>query len=121
MNGESKAALVLSLLASDLDETQRFYETFGFCLSGGGPQSGWIEMTIGWARLQFYGEAPVGTPATPSLSGTIYLHVANIDALAKTLNAKFAFEWGPETMDYGMREFAVRDPSGYLVAFAASA
>ncbi|HBS31524.1 MAG TPA: bleomycin resistance family protein [Parvularcula sp.] len=121
MNGESKTALVLSLLASDLGETQRFYEAIGFCLSGGALQSGWIEMTHGSARLQFYSDPPVGTPATPSLSGTIYLHVANVDALAKTLNAKYAFEWGPETMDYGMREFAVRDPSGYLVAFAASA
>lgn len=119
MNGESKTALVLSLLASDLDKTQRFYEAIGFCLSGGALQSGWIEMTHGSARLQFYSDPPVGTPATPSLSGTIYLHVANVDALAKTLNAKYAFEWGPETMDYGMRELAVRDPSGYLVAFAA--
>ncbi|MBY0422149.1 MAG: hypothetical protein ABL957_01260 [Parvularculaceae bacterium] len=98
MIGESHAALVLSLLAHDLAETQRFYEAFGFCLSGGAPQSGWIEMTLGSVRLQFYGEPPVGTPASPFLSGTIYFHVAIVDGLAKTLNAKYAFEWGPETM-----------------------
>jgi hypothetical protein len=26
-------------------------------------------------------------------------------------------EWGPEVYSYGRREFAVRDPDGYLVIF----
>ena len=28
-----------------------------------------------------------------------------------------AAEWGPEDMPYGMTEFAVRDPNGYLLSF----
>jgi hypothetical protein len=27
------------------------------------------------------------------------------------------FAWGPEVMEYGMREFGVRDPNGYFLAF----
>ena len=26
-------------------------------------------------------------------------------------------EWGPEDMSYGMREFAIKDPDGYLLSF----
>jgi hypothetical protein len=37
--------------------------------------------------------------------------------LAEELHGKVAFAWGPEVMDYGMREFAVQDPNGYYLAF----
>lgn len=114
-----EASLVLSLLASDLNATKSFYEALGFCMSGGAPESGWLELSFGSVRFQFYRAAPIDTPSSPVLSGTIYLHVAEVDALAHALTGKFALEWGPETMDYGMREFALRDPSGYLLAFAA--
>jgi hypothetical protein len=28
------------------------------------------------------------------------------------------FLWGPEVTELGVREFAVRDPNGYVIAFA---
>lgn len=121
MSNSQSALLVLSLLARDLTETKKFYEAVGFCLSGGAPESGWMELKFGSARLQFYAEAPIGTLGIPSFSGTIYLRVSNVDRIAEALKADFAFEWGPETMDYGLREFALRDPSGYLLAFSAPA
>ena len=55
------------------------------------------------------------------MSGTLYLYPDNVDALADELRGKVAFAWGPETMDYGMREFAVQDPNGYYIAFTESA
>ena len=121
MTDSQNASLVLSLLARDMAVTRKFYEALGFCLSGGSPDSGWMELKFGSARLQFYTEAPIGTLGTPSFSGTIYLRVSNVDSIADALKADFAFEWGPETMDYGVREFALRDPSGYLLAFSAPA
>jgi uncharacterized glyoxalase superfamily protein PhnB len=111
--------LVLSLLALDLQATRVFYEHLGFCLSGGAAESGWIELTRSGVVLQFYDEPPAGTAATPALSGTIYVHVDEVEALASGLRGQYPFEWGPETMDYGAREFAVRDPNGYLLAFSA--
>ena len=33
--------------------------------------------------------------------------------ISKVLTA----EWGPEQMPYGMVEFAIKDPSGYLLSF----
>jgi catechol 2,3-dioxygenase-like lactoylglutathione lyase family enzyme len=112
--------LVLSLLSHDLDATLAFYERIGFCLSGGAASSGWIELSWNSAVIQFYNDPPVGISVTPSMSGTIYVHVDEVDTLAAAL-ADISVEWGPQTMDYGMREVAVRDPNGYLLAFAAPA
>lgn len=113
--------LVLSLLSLDLDATHAFYERLGFYLSGGAVHSGWIELSRNAVVIQFYHDPPIGTAAAPSMSGTIYVHVDEVDTLAAALAENSVFEWGPETMDYGMREFAVRDPNGYLLAFAAPA
>lgn len=38
-------------------------------------------------------------------------------ALASELRGIVDFAWGPEVMDYRMREFAVQDPNGYYLAF----
>ena len=111
--------LVLSLLSVDLHATRTFYQRLGFCLTGGTEESGWIELSRQNASLQFYRDPPEGTAAMPALSGTIYVHVDSFDDVVSSLGGQQKFEWGPETMDYGMREFAVRDPNGYLLAFAA--
>jgi hypothetical protein len=53
-------------------------------------------------------------------SGTFYIFPENVTALADELQGKVEFAWGPEVMDYGMREFAIKDPNGYFIAFAAN-
>ena len=59
-----------------------------------------------------------GTPGTPVFSGTLYVFPENVTALANEYRDKVEFAWGPEVMDYGMREFAVQDPNGYFLAFS---
>lgn len=113
--------VIPSLLSRDLAATARFYEGLGFCIAGGSAENGWIEVQRDAAVLQFYADPPIGTPDAPIMSGTIYFYVDSVDALAAEWSGRVAFVWGPETMDYGMREFAVRDPDGYLLAFAAPA
>jgi hypothetical protein len=68
--------------------------------------------------FQFHTEAPMGTPREPICSGTFYVFPDNVTALAEEFRGKVDFAWGPEVMDYGMREFAVQDPNGYFIAFA---
>lgn len=111
--------IVPSLLARDLSETARFYEALGFMLCGTGVDTGWIELRRGEIVLQFYADPPLGTPDAPVMSGTLYVHADAVDTLANAWRDQVTFEWGPETMEYGMREFAFRDPNGYLIAFAA--
>ena len=47
----------------------------------------------------------------------LYIEVSDAAALASQLRAEIPIEWGPEVYAYGRREFAVRDPHGYLVIF----
>jgi catechol 2,3-dioxygenase-like lactoylglutathione lyase family enzyme len=117
--------VVPSLLARDLPATVVFYQSIlGFQLTGHHPsatQPVWVEVARDGVVLQFYAEPPKGTPTVPVLSGTLYFHPVSVMSLAAELSGRVPFEWGPEVMEYGMREFAIRDPNGYLLAFTESA
>ena len=110
-----------SLLSADLEVTKAFYESLGFSVSGewNGDEEGadWIELRRDRMVLQFYREPPRGTPMKPVFSGTLYFEVTGLDELAKQFANVTSLEWGPERMDYGQKEFALRDPDGYLIAF----
>lgn len=113
--------LVLSLLVRNIDETLAFYRELGFEVTGcdgAETSSTWAEVKRGEITLQFYSEPPHGTPSTPVCSGTFYIFTNELDSFALKLQGKVKFEWGPEVMDYGMKEFAIQDPNGYLIAFS---
>ena len=61
------------------------------------------------------------TPNAPIFSGTLYVMTNDLDSLAQEFKGKVEFVWGPEVMDYGMKEFAVQDPNGYFIAFSEAA
>lgn len=113
--------LVPSLLVKDLTETLQFYErVLGFRVTGRYSDDRcppWAEVNRDGIALQFYVDPPHGTPTSPVMSGTLYFYPDSVTALADEFSGRVQFEWGPEVMDYGMREFAVRDPNGYYLAF----
>ncbi len=114
------ARLVPALLVRDMAETLDFYRKLGFRLTGcqpGHPDPVWAEVQRDAVTLQFHTDPPSGTPPTPVCSGTLCLFPESVTDLAEELRGKVAFAWGPEVMDYGMREFAVQDPNGYYLAF----
>ncbi len=53
----------------------------------------------------------------PHATATQYFQVDDVMALWRTLEGRVAAEWGPERMDYGVLEFALRDVNGYLLSF----
>jgi catechol 2,3-dioxygenase-like lactoylglutathione lyase family enzyme len=116
-----RAAIVPSLLTTDLEQTLQFYGRLGFDVSGRNADGGdatWAEVCWADVRLQFYTDPPPGTPTQPGCSGTLY--VGPVDVLERAAvirRAGIPPAWGPELMDYGMREVAVQDPNGYFVAF----
>lgn len=115
---------VPSLLVRDMSETLTFYARLGFQLSGSYPREAaptWAEVRRDSVVLQFHTESPQGTPSEPVCSGTFYIFPESVRELAAELRGKVSFAWGPEVMDYGMREFAVQDPNGYFIAFTESA
>ncbi len=112
--------VVPSLLAKDLDGTQDFYRRLGFEVSGTHPgheSPTWTELRRGEVAIQFYSQAPRGTPQDPLCSGALYVQMEGVSALAKEWQGKVPFAWGPEVMDYGMHEFGIQDPNGYFLAF----
>ncbi len=124
MRADLGERLVPSLMVRDLDETLDFYvEKLGFEVTGCYPETGepiWAEAGRDGICLQFFSAdaAPEGFPSRPALTGTLYIYPASVLKLAAELRGRVLFEWGPEVMDYGQREFAVCDPDGYILAFA---
>ena len=113
--------VVPALLVRDMHETLAFYRQLGFSLRGCHPDASrpsWAEVARDGVVLQFHSDPPHGTPPRPVCSGTFYMYPGNVTALADELRGKVEFAWGPDVMDYGMREFGIQDPNGYYLAFA---
>ena len=103
-----------------MEETLAFYQKLGFHLTGWHPDQAkptWAEVKRDSVAFQFYTEPPCGTSPTPECSGTFYMYPDNVTELAEEFQGKVKFAWGPEVMDYGMREFGIQDPNGYYLAF----
>ena len=110
--------IVPALLTRDMKTTLQFYTALGFQVAGG---DDWAEVGRNGVALQFHSTPPVGTPEQPMMSGTLYFYIGDVDALATEFAGKATFEWGPEVMPYGVKEFGLRDPNGYYLAFAEEA
>ena len=112
--------LVPALLVRNMTETLAFYQDLGFRLTGCHPDQTkptWVEVRRDSVVFQFYTDPPKGTPPMPVCSGTLYLFPENVAALAEEYRGKVDFAWGPEVMEHGTREFGIRDPNGYHLAF----
>jgi hypothetical protein len=106
------------LPVADLQRTMTFYrERLDFRVDVCWPAS-----TPTFAIL-IRGEVAVGffepSEHQPSLIGyaEIYIDVTDALGLAASLKSLVPIEWGPEVYSYGRREFAIRDPDGYLLIF----
>jgi len=67
-------------------------------------------------RLAF--DVVKGHPAQSAKSACgFYLETADVRALHKSISGRVQIEWGPEVYSYGRREFAIRDPDGYMIIF----
>jgi hypothetical protein len=109
------------LPSRNLDETLAFYERLGFENRGGPPQE-WNYLIIGRGDIELhFWSKPAVDPLTTDAS--CYLRVADADALyAEWERAGVPRDEAtgsrlepPTDTDYGIREFALVDPSGNLV------
>jgi catechol 2,3-dioxygenase-like lactoylglutathione lyase family enzyme len=103
----------------DLHRTVAFYKdmlgfTLGFMWPADAPTFGMLSRD--GVSVQFQ----VADQPRPEQGGQVMLSfdVDDAKALHATLEGRIPVEWGPEVYWYGRREFAVRDPSGYLVIFS---
>lgn len=104
----------LLLRCNDLLETRRFYrDVLAFSLT---------DTAEGTLTAQGFDGTLIFTErdlwqSVPSLSGTIYFTVPDLDGFYSQVAAKATVAWEPQEMSYGSREFAVKDCNGYHLAF----
>ena len=112
--------IIPSLRCLDIGQTRAFYvDRLGFTLSGAWPatEPTWIEVSRDGITLQFSAEPCQGEPDAPVMSGVLYFRPDSVRDVASALSSDVDVAWGPEVMPYGMLEFAIRDPNGYILAF----
>lgn len=55
---------------------------------------------------------------TPTFTGTLYFRVKGVDAFFAQVRGRADVVWPLAPQEYGTREFGIRDPDGYTLAFA---
>jgi uncharacterized glyoxalase superfamily protein PhnB len=107
------------LETKNLKETIEFYtENLDFKCQDVYPN----EENICWASLSSgVCEVAFGLPNAhknfkkPALTGSIYMYVENVEELWRKLKDKVEIVYPLEDMNYGMREFGIRDCNGYVL------
>ena len=114
--------IIPCLLVGDMRQSLEFYvEKLGFTQTGYFPiESNPIrtEVRRDDVAIILFTEALYAVGDSPSFSGALYIFPENVDRLAEELRGKVPLEWHPHDTDFGTREFAIRDPNGYLLIFA---
>ena len=113
--------------ANDLDATLAFYQRLGFENAGSAPAEwNYVIVRRGNVQLHFYGDPRVD-PLTTSSSCYVYTKDADAlyeewDAIGIATDPKTGsrLQGPPVDTDYGMREFALVDPSGKLIRVGSS-
>jgi catechol 2,3-dioxygenase-like lactoylglutathione lyase family enzyme len=111
-----------ALLVADMRATLEFYiDQLGFVQTGYFPiESEPIrtEVRRDGVAIILFTEAFHTSGERPSFTGMFYVFPESVDRLADELRGKVPFAWGPENTEFDIREFAIRDPNGYLLVFA---
>jgi uncharacterized glyoxalase superfamily protein PhnB len=106
--------LVPMLQTNDMARTKAWYETvLGFaCISEDGDT--WCRLERDDVALMFMRNDHLGAPHA---TATQYIYVDDVLGLWNAIKGTCKVEWGPEPMPYGLTEFAIKDPNGYLLSF----
>jgi catechol 2,3-dioxygenase-like lactoylglutathione lyase family enzyme len=107
-------ALAPMLQAADLDATVAWYTSvLGFQTAA--REEGWVRLERDEVALMFITDEEFGAPQA---TGVQYIYVDDAMALWNDIKARVPAERSPEQTDYGMLEFTIKDPNGYLLSFA---
>jgi len=120
--------LTPNLLVANVERSLAFYEgvlgfargftvpeqsPFVFASVTGGPVEIFFNDAAGAIKeYPAFGGKPIGA------TGTMYIEVEGVDALHDRLKPTVPIVMPLVTQFYGMREFAIEDPDGYVITFA---
>ena len=113
--------LIPMLETSDLKESIKYYtETLAFTCQGVYPETGepcWASLTKDKIVIMLTVRSAHSKSEKPTMTGTLYLYPDDVDKAWEELKDKTEVSYEIETFDYGMREFGIIDPNGYLLQF----
>jgi len=120
--------LTPNLLVASVERSLAFYEgVLGFARGFTVPeQSPFVFASVtGGAVEVFFNDAAGAIKEYPAFggrpigaTGTMYIEVEGVDALHDRLKPTVPIVMPLVTQFYGMREFAIEDPDGYVITFA---
>ena len=108
------------LRVKDLDAALGFYTgILGFRQAWRSPADGGGENCLlewGAAELMLSTGSHLG--GSPGLTGTLYFQGSGVASLYERVQDHVTLVWPLSDMEYGTREFGMRDVDGYMLAFA---
>jgi uncharacterized glyoxalase superfamily protein PhnB len=120
--------LTPNLLVASVERSLAFYvDVLGFSRGMTVPDESpfaFGSVTAGTVEM-FFNEASGAVKEYPGFAGkpigctgTLFIEVAGVNALHDRLQGTVTIVMPIETKFYGMREFAISDPDGYVITFA---
>src|SRR5215471_1758324 len=120
--------LTPNLLVADVERSLAFYEnTLGFSRGMTVPDAApfaFGSVTSGAVEI-FFNEVSAAVKEYPAFrgrpigaTGTLFIEMEGVDALHDRLKPIVKIVMPIVTQFYGMREFAIEDPDGYIITFA---
>jgi lactoylglutathione lyase len=120
--------LTPNLLVASVERSLAFYvDTLGFTRGMTVPEEppfAFASVTGGAVEI-FFNDAAGAVKEYPGFAGkplgatgTLFIEVEGVDALHERLRGTVTIVMPIETKFYGMREFAIEDPDGYVITFA---
>ena len=120
--------LTPNLLVASVERSLAFYvDTLGFARGMTVPdQSPFAFASVASGSVEvFLNDAAGAVKEYPAFAGrpigataTLFIEVEGVNALHDRLNGSVKVVMPIETKFYGMREFAIEDPDGYVITFA---
>ena len=120
--------LTPNLLVASVERSLAFYvDTLGFERGLTVPeQSPFVFASVTSGPIEiFFNDAATAAKEYPAFSGkplgataTMFIELQGVDALHDRLKSSVKIVMPLETKFYGMREFAIEDPDGYVITFA---
>jgi uncharacterized glyoxalase superfamily protein PhnB len=120
--------LTPNLLVANVERSLAFYtDTLGFARGMTVPDASpfvFASVTSGDVEI-FFNDAATAVKEYPAFAGkpigatgTMFIELAGVDALHDRIKSRATIAMPIETKFYGMREFAIVDPDGYVITFA---
>ena len=120
--------LTPNLLVANVERSLAFYvDVLGFSRGMTVPEQSpfvFASVTSGGVEI-FVNDAGTAAKEYPSFAGkplgatgTMYIEVEGVDALHDRVRSRVRVTMPIATQFYGMREFAIEDPDGYVITFA---